>query len=361
MSKIYLTAEQVVVWLGPEDNDLASYMSIHETFWEPLKLRIRNKGDVDVNSLGPEDYLQGKLGISMPPATLWMAYCRFLQRGWFNRTWILQEAVMAKHLVLYCGLVRLKWSDIASLESHITSAAWNIFLSEHNRRNQIWVRLNRSIHTIQTFSQLYGIGRGNIDSERLEAYSENGQITQAGILLEALYRSQPCSASDSRDKIYGVLGIVDRFMGEEFDPEVIKPDCRLSTVQVYTSVTAYLLKTQQLPTVLSLVTRIKDTRLESELPSWCPDFSSQELENIQIKLGYWNSGPRTLYKATIGIRSVAPARTIEGSVLRVSALIIIAPQLFFSLQQRHLTFHNCEKFSNFALLCLLPTSMNKIV
>jgi hypothetical protein len=90
--------------------------------------------------------------------------------------------------------------------------------------------------------------------------------------LLQLVRAQ--DAADPRDKIFSILGIIDRLLPPDMEEFSLKPDYSLSTGAAYTAMASLLLQNLPFLSALSYVEDKSIRRLE-QLPSWVPDYSSE--------------------------------------------------------------------------------------
>ncbi|GJC88931.1 heterokaryon incompatibility protein 6, OR allele [Colletotrichum liriopes] len=91
MGRIYSSCERTIAWLGVEDADS---LACTKTF-------------AKLGSL-PEDQLECLTGkqishkLGLVDAD-WFSFARFMNRNWWHRKWTLQETVLPKHIVFWCG------------------------------------------------------------------------------------------------------------------------------------------------------------------------------------------------------------------------------------------------------------------
>jgi hypothetical protein len=85
MGSIYRNAESTIVWLGvaADDSDLAM-----------TSLQQAHNADTSV---------------WMWSAREWRALCKLFEREYWSRIWVIQEVVLARKVVLYCGNRQLAW------------------------------------------------------------------------------------------------------------------------------------------------------------------------------------------------------------------------------------------------------------
>lgn len=156
----------------------------------------------------------------------------FLARPYFSRVWVVQEVVLSRKVIMMCGDTAVQWTLNENLRQIYTSSYY------------------------ETFPTLFRL-------ERIH------QIRVATI-LDALLVGRSCNASDPRDKVFALLGLVDVLR---------RPSANysMSTAEVYTKITTDLYKpySQKLDVILgNLCYRSDEAREQTKnLPSWVPDWN----------------------------------------------------------------------------------------
>jgi hypothetical protein len=94
MSLVYAAATKACVWLG--EDDVESTMAIKF---------IRE----DISQLKDFD----SLCKDQQHAPKWRSLLMLMQRPWFSRRWVVQEIVLAKNALVYCGPDKIEWQELA--------------------------------------------------------------------------------------------------------------------------------------------------------------------------------------------------------------------------------------------------------
>jgi len=157
---------------------------------------------------------------------------RLLQRQYFSRVWVIQELILASQVAFQVGEVefRLDASALAHLESK-TNLGW-----KWQDTAAPWVQ-----HACKS---------NNLDIN----------------LMELLTVSAGTKSSDPRDKVFGLLALVD---GSRRD--TLRPNYALSERHIRLGATAHILLTQKNPEILALNSRWSDCGQD---PSWVPNWDS---------------------------------------------------------------------------------------
>jgi hypothetical protein len=167
-----------------------------------------------------------------------------LNLPWFSRTWTVQELVLARNAFVLCGTKCLQWKGFAH------TVAW-VQLYEDSLA--YWGDHENTSNPAAFISYLecYGILR-----------EQGGEgLISIDTALE-LVRSK--NATDPRDKVYGVYGLLS-------EKELPLVDYHRSVQDVFTDITIVGFQRKQ---SLRILRQVCLPRLIQELPSWVPDYSN---------------------------------------------------------------------------------------
>lgn len=158
MFVIYQKAERVVAWLGKQLK------------WTFLAFNLINEG----RTFRPKEH-----GLSCKVKEAHKALKEVYLRPWFRRTWIRQEVFAAQAVILKCG----------SLETNLRQVVdWE----------QEWLELQEKDQELAQTSTLLRI---------LDVGASVG-LTATDVLLGTLGKGTSFAASDPRDLVYGILGLI---------------------------------------------------------------------------------------------------------------------------------------------------------
>jgi hypothetical protein len=250
MKDIYSSAERVLIWLGSEQQGDAYAVAC-----------IRNN---EVS--GPVEHL---LGLIRSVESI----CR---RPWFGRVWVAQElALSQRDPVIYIGTTTVPWSQF---DQYI---------------RQLEKRLPPSLDThLSMFALMQATGPVT-RLGRVRAFRTTSLNLQ-------IYRSAASLATDSRDKVYGLLGLC------VFTPSQpsITPDYTNSTQRVFSEATISMLQEgENLPYDLLPLRHPRNFPAESpyqplaDLPTWALDLniSSQAPAAYGQNNPYWFLPSRAIH------------------------------------------------------------------
>lgn len=193
MNALYLNAELVLVYLGAQDQGSEQlpelYATLRETrdrYYQEPKDGVLTMGELSLRKLD---------GTGLRPRgdPIWDMHRAFLRRPWFLRTWIIQEAVLARQLLFVCGA----WGAPGELLTN----AWHIIMSEQllhffsNSTLKDSIQQNaleaRAMHQLLL---MLTMGLGDVNK-------------QSSSLIDLLQTSRSALATDPRDYVYGLLAL----------------------------------------------------------------------------------------------------------------------------------------------------------
>lgn len=219
----------------------------------------------------------------------------------WRRVWTMQELSCAPRVVLVAGPHQLDWSEVSN------------FLGDRPYADAFHVEFSHGFTTKLLGNTLGGAQR--VDHQR--RIMRDGDYVST--LLDVLARFRMNSASDRRDCVYGLLGLVTQ------DHDVVV-DYTKSVAQVFTEATISIIKNAgNLDVVCQTgwmaVPRIDCSRRPDDgpaLPSWVPDFS--ESIDFDEHIGILFS-QRGIYDAGRSALS-EHVELIDGRYLPVKAVIL---------------------------------------
>jgi hypothetical protein len=234
---IIFTASHVWVWLGESGDDSDIAMEL-----------VRS---IDSEHFEDPDYTANPVK--------WTAVASLLQRPWFTRVWVIQEALLARTASIHCGIQSAMIEQLAHFQHMV---------SKYGVRYSVDARLAavRSIGTNSPFQLFLG------GWEEYKKSAAGGGLTLQGLL--AYTGTAVCK--DARDKIYGLLG-----MCQSFDRQNIKVDYNITARQLFVRVTAHLLQRKWLSSPYSILQPHQEDK-NLDLPSWVPDFTLEDQESHLI-------------------------------------------------------------------------------
>ncbi|RFU27303.1 hypothetical protein B7463_g9013, partial [Scytalidium lignicola] len=112
MHRIYGEAEEVLIWLGPAADQSTEAIRLLVGWAYRFAAFLEEHG---VEGVYPDTPLR-KLMLQITdgfPVALWIRpVTRLFARPWWRRVWVMQEVILAKSAIIYCGDVAVAWNDI---------------------------------------------------------------------------------------------------------------------------------------------------------------------------------------------------------------------------------------------------------
>ncbi|KAL8836986.1 MAG: hypothetical protein Q9176_005987 [Flavoplaca citrina] len=154
MARIYRKAFRVLAWLGKDDGKIINIPTILK--FSQMAKQLGLKSPAPENKAVIQKWFYGD-----PEKVIWLEaaihelgeanFPKTYESAWFTRMWIVQEALLAKHLLLRLGPYELDWNDFERVMIFIKAAdaalqfgpvvnreafvfyAWNLILVRHRR------------------------------------------------------------------------------------------------------------------------------------------------------------------------------------------------------------------------------------
>ncbi|KAL8993209.1 MAG: hypothetical protein Q9169_006521 [Polycauliona sp. 2 TL-2023] len=236
-TQIYEGSSEVIVWLGPSHDGELAIEVFRELVASPDRhLDLTFVPHVD-ERLVDRSYIAALFGIG--DSEIW------------RRLWIVQECTMAQKLTFVSGVNAIKGEILLEALGHITrhgrSCCSNLIHGGH--------------HPLEPFFT----SDGNIKGRDYGDYRHLFSTAQID-LLDAMGTFRLQRAFDSRDKIYGLLGLA---MGKY--EGFLEPDYTMSVEQVYEKAALQFIRRTGRLDLLSHAMQ----KIGISVPSWAPDWRTQ--------------------------------------------------------------------------------------
>ncbi|MCJ1266814.1 hypothetical protein MMC22_006699 [Lobaria immixta] len=244
MRDIYSRAQTTIVWLG----DAADQSALAFKHMEQLKNRVQPIFGKAVSN---------DIDADLVDVAKWKALAALLRRPWFGRMWILQELAVASSATIICGQQQILWEDFWDLISGLkTIGAWHKAFATSGSDELSPSFLYDRLSSIANIKEMVA-------------------KTRFIPLAEALKQSKWSLATDSRDKIYALLGIC-------FGTHGIVPNYTRSATELYREVAKYLLfghnnlnpSTNSGHHIMGILSEAESSDRRLSLPSWVPEWKA---------------------------------------------------------------------------------------
>jgi hypothetical protein len=246
MRTIYQSADEVCVWLGLSQDD--SHLAMNLLY------------DLHMCA-GDENLVLRRFkqrSFSKDLDALAELYCR----PYWSRIWITQELVLARSILVFCGKRCVAWDAINTFRKTLNkmskkSEAWRLFY----KNTDDW-----------SLSAL----RDKSDGPLLIDVTREDLRKNSLALFDTVCGQWPKKASDPRDLIYGLLGIVDERESENIEIDYSKP-----VAKVYTEFAKQVILDTE---CLDIVIEANNNGSNMDgLPSWVPDWSKSPNRHARLQ------------------------------------------------------------------------------
>ncbi|KAK0722699.1 heterokaryon incompatibility protein-domain-containing protein [Lasiosphaeria miniovina] len=290
MRDIYVQAASVLIWLGPDGSRSAPHA---KALLAKLAAIRRSPGWTRF----PKDHQLRAVGLPPRAAPVWAALQAMLKNTYFERTWVIQEAVFAREADIWWGRTRIPWS---TFESGYVIASLNMMYEPDAEPSCPQLSLGRVQALVQS---------------RLQRESSVGWLLM-------LRLTEHHKATDSRDKVYALVGIVN-------EPAPFKVDYSLPAARVYTQITRHIIEQSKSLEILSSFHPLDPTSpADDGLPRWVPALDRPSETTTEVEWfdasrkseAWWKGGPgaavpgdwKTLTVSGLSIDTVEAASEVIG-------------------------------------------------
>ncbi|KAF5013065.1 hypothetical protein FDECE_892 [Fusarium decemcellulare] len=234
MNAIYSAARKVIIWLGEETPETKAAFSMIQD--------------------APKNLAEFKSPWSPLPIF------SLLRNPWFQRTWIIQEAVLAREPILALGRETHPWKTLSQFckKSDLSMIMPND------------PKLDQALRAVAMIDH----GRHECHTQYTGAGKRRKKYTPNFSLVSTLYETREFQCKDKRDKVFGVLSMVTD-VGP--DDEVLRPNYRATMEEVLQSVAKWDITKNESLELLSYCSR--KSQAHPDLPSWVPDYSDMDEAN----------------------------------------------------------------------------------
>jgi hypothetical protein len=252
MKAIYGKAHSIIIWLGEgeEGSDVVMNLLEHIAAVEDEEDFTFRAAEDDSEYMC--EFIGGSTTIRMPYSVLPILQ-RLFNSPYWDRSWIIQEASTPKRAISDTGATGSTW---------VCLGAASILFSDYAEANRRLI-LAAWLNPMQSKIDLHNIANTNLETiQYLEdrRYS-NGYVSA---LYPMLVRTRTSLATDPRDKLYAILGLVD----DSSDP-LLEPDYTLDADEVFTRLSLSIITRNLSLDCLGSAGLIRNLNV----PSWVTDWT----------------------------------------------------------------------------------------
>lgn len=296
MKHVYQSARRVLIWLGEIPTGIAqSFQSSVDVLLAQALDCVTNEAALISLVLGQKRAPLASWSDPLPHCD-WDAIALFFNCSWFTRLWVVQEVVLSKEALCYFGSSSRPWPDV--------------------RLAATWLLHRNYVRPQYAGRKLVGIE----NAITLSAQSLGSTTLNSALLLSTV---RDCSLP--HDKVYGMLGLIDKNHLSTLTSALI-PDYTLPLDVVYTMATRMALEENILQSkclilldwTQSAFSPSEDTAKSATWPSWVPRYDRirwHDKDSLKIY-------PRN-FQMDAGNGFQVKMRLVEGSnILSLQGLVI---------------------------------------
>lgn len=250
MGSVYRQASKVVLFLGPEEEDLNGALHFFREFAANPNLHYQT-------SLSPHFTYKN---MTFDQRDLRVQITRFLSLPWWLRLWTAQEFALAEEAVFQYGrhLVRASligkcWDDLRAHRLSYCKAPHRIFSWNHTNRQE------GDLDAFNKFGNRY----------RLRHFRSHG-ITSAMEFLTWVNYFRCSKTSDPRDQIFALLGLLHEDLKDK-----LLPNYGHSTRRAYEEFAVQMIHLTESWDILSFAQRLPGDQATDSLPLFAPDWTAR--------------------------------------------------------------------------------------
>jgi hypothetical protein len=242
MDKIYSHATRVLVWLGETTED------VEQALGQFASLRDRFQAVEGQISFRSSHYVE--VGLPEIEDPIWKQLSDFMCCSWFQRLWVLQEVILAKHIDFICGGQVLGFDLLRSLSLEVFRTGVSGY--------------------VEGFLSNYSVCKGF--RTLVEVGTLRDEFSNSGLnSLYLLNSGRRYVTREPVDKVYGLLGIMKEDIKQVIVADYSK-EARDQYWRLYLSVGKLMIELGYLDILMFAETSEKHL----QLPSWAPDWSNQQ-------------------------------------------------------------------------------------
>lgn len=289
MTEIFWMADLVLVWLGKDSENEAPVVQDLCNRMRDEWVRMQEAEEVRKIHFFESSILQS-MGLPDENDLVWRTFTEFWSLRWFHRAWIVQEVAVSKEVHYYWGET---WLDRSSLEQtsqflvHTEASDTLIGVRNMGRQeapDQAFIQARRVGETLYKIDLIHKLCRHRNHEEPSAFHFGANALTgpsRPEKLLVRLFAKilevfRGFDTTDDRDRVFSLLALIKMAAQVHgLDPPPLTVDYNKSCEQDFLETTSYIVRESE---CLNLLCLVQDPTLKrhKELPSWVPDYSSDD-------------------------------------------------------------------------------------
>lgn len=313
MKDIYSLCTADLAWLGPDSSSRVAITQQQEELslgFEMLK-RLTSKDDVTLAMLreGYHDHHQvgfrsrkGTEGFLLEYEQQRPLDAVLLYAPLWSRIWVMQELALAPRVLLVAGFDTMEWDSIADFLGDAPYLdAFHLSWS-HNSL------LPATLHTFE---------RAQVVQHQRDLARDCAEGKAVSTLMDVLGRFKFADATDPRDKIYGLLGLV----SEQY---TVKVNYSRPWHLVFADLCLYFIQSSG---TLDIICQNPWTTVplsigNTQLPTWVADFTSKDMSGLDDGFSALLFAQRSIFQAGSKTCEVPCQTSDNGATLYATAVLI---------------------------------------
>lgn len=313
MGKIYSDATSVNAWVGEptvhpglDVTKFGSNMKLLPYLIDPRLMSLK-----DMTRVVPKHLRSSADSLDKPRALVNSALSNTEPR-WPDRSWVVQEFVLAKKAYICCGSKR--W---------LFSATWldDQTLGRTAEKVQHWSSGEQpDLETPhwQSFCSMVGSLNRYKDCKQPDRWTKDAEPPSDGKggIIDVLSHLGTADATEPKDHVFSILGII-----EEREASLITIDYNSSCAEIYAQATYASMQARNDADILAFVV---PSRVTHNLPSWSVDFAVKHLEQYWngIENRKWSHMEKCVLKKKLGIANLDPVYERSQGTLTISGTML---------------------------------------
>jgi len=254
MRNVYLNARVVVIWLGEEGTAVRALNFCRQIQKRSIPKVFGDRFlDPDINA----------------------CFDLFVNRPYWNRIWTVQEVCHDREVVIQLGKLNPNILELRELYQRFRLAILQGQDTEGQVTYERYFRIGSLPSPVIWGRHKFSRNQGKQDLNN--TFLDDGYETRQP-LLDMLQTTRAMEASDPRDKIFALHGLVK-------EHELITVDYNLSKKDVYAQTTKQLLLEDE-TALEDILLSVESVNTDTCLPSWVPDFAAKQ-RSIPLVMRYW--------------------------------------------------------------------------
>jgi Heterokaryon incompatibility protein (HET) len=292
MGRVYSSAVSTMIWLGEQSEKSRIALSLCRSFANEMSGSLLPSED-QIPGLDEEDFLN---------------MCDLLDRPWWSRVWVVQELCLSASPFVQVGPDNIPWMVLELALELIWRLNCRYAQRGAPRGFSTSQRLEHSNMMVQMLTH-----RGFRNARMMISMRKRIQSSRPKEdLLDVLLRLQDFQATDQRDKVFALLGIVDS------QSHGVQPDYTISVNECYMQAAASIVKAKRNLSIFNVPFQSEAHR-DANLPSWVPHWNRDAPTSSEIPLrSLWDYSIIELRE--IGVAQARDFPCARGSLVDLAKL-----------------------------------------